>query len=80
MSFRGCEHDAMVTSKLSATTASPAVRFHLNLADRTETETVDRYRRYSRLAADILDAARRADAYMRLEMALSGMAAGSQAA
>jgi len=67
----------MATSTLSATSAdgvSPAVRFHLNLADRTETEAVDRYRRTRQLASDILDAARRADAVMRLEMTLSHLA------
>ena len=54
----------------NASTASPAVRFHLNLADRSESEAVDRYQRHRRLADDIVDAARRADAIMRLEIAL----------
>lgn len=63
----------MVTSLLSETTgtAPQAVRFHLNLADRTETESVSRYLRCRQLAVDVLDAARRADATLRLERALS---------
>ncbi len=57
---------------LPAGGVSPAVRFHLNLADRNESEAVERYRRHKRLTSDVLDAARRADAIMRLEIALKG--------
>lgn len=42
----------------------------LDLADREEDDAVARYLRRRRFAADIVDAAKRADAVMRLELAL----------
>ena len=71
---------ATSTALTSTGEATPAIRFHLNLADRTETEAVDRYVRSRRLANDVLDAARRAEARMRLEFALTRMPAGSHPA
>ena len=59
-----------VSATTAAGAASPAVRFHTNLADRTESEAVDRYLRHRRLLDDVSHAARWADAMMRLEMAL----------
>lgn len=42
----------------------------LTIADREEDDNVDRYLRRRQFAADVIDAARRADAVMRLEIAL----------
>ena len=59
------------TASLTPTAGTtPAVRFHLTLADRTESDAVCRYHRFRRLSLDVVDAARRADAIMRLEWAL----------
>jgi hypothetical protein len=52
-------------------TSSQAQHFYLCLADRDECESIERLNRHRKLAADIEDAARRADANMRLELALS---------
>jgi hypothetical protein len=53
------------------TPSEAAQRFYLCLADRDERESIERLRRHRQLAADIEDAARRADAVQRLELALS---------
>ena len=53
-----------------ASASETALRFYRTLADRSESENVGRYERHRRLAVDITDAARRADAVMRLELAL----------
>jgi hypothetical protein len=55
----------------TSTSTEAAQRFYLCLADRDEREAIERFRRHRQLAADILDAARRADAVKRLELALS---------
>ena len=53
------------------TPSEAAQRFYLCLADRDERESIERLRRHRQLATDIQDAARRADAAQRLELALS---------
>jgi hypothetical protein len=61
----------METGQLTATPHRQAQHFYLCLADRDECESIERLLRHRRLAADIEDAARRADAAMRLELALA---------
>ena len=53
----------------------------LTIADHEEDDNVERYLRRRQFAADVIEAARRADAVMRLELALrDGSTDRSQAA
>lgn len=63
----------MDTGQLTETPTSRAQHFYLCLADRDECESIERLRRHRQLAADIEEAARRADAAIRLELALARM-------
>ena len=63
----------MDTGQLTETASSKAQHFYLCLADGDECESIERLRRHRQLAADIEDAARRADAAIRLELALARM-------